>query len=89
MLERNGYRLIDEHEHTFENSSIHFSYARLDELDSFSGIGISDIPALEANSIQFRLLTLNQYLNLYTASSKDGYRRDVKEKNDQEKIDLI
>ena len=34
-------------------------------------------------------LTLDQYLNLYTASSKDGYRRDVKEKNDQEKIDLI
>ena len=35
MLERNGYRLIDEYEHTFENNGIHFSYTRLDELDLF------------------------------------------------------
>ena len=89
MLERNGYCLIDEHEHTFVKNGISFSYARLEELEPFAGIYISDIPILKANSIQFRLLTLDQYLKVYTASSKDGYRRDVKEKRDQEKIDLI
>lgn len=89
IVERNGYRLIDEHEHTFEKNGIHISYARLEELESFAGIGISDIPILEANHIRFRLLTLDQFLKVYTASSKDGYRMNVKEKKDQEKIDLI
>lgn len=89
MLERNGYFLIDEHEHTFEKNGIHISYASLEELELFAGINILDIPTLEADSIQFRLLTLEQYLKVYTASSKDSYRRDVKEKKDQEKIDLI
>lgn len=89
MLERNGYQLIDAHEHTFEKNGIHLSYARLEELESFAGIRISDIPTLEADSIQFRLLTLEQYLKVYTASSKDGYRMNVKEKKDQEKIDFI
>lgn len=89
MLERNGYRLIDEHEHTFEQNGIHLSYARLEELEPFAGIVISDIPILEANHIRFRLLTLEQYLKVYTASAKDGYRMNVKEKKDQEKIDFI
>ena len=89
MLERNGYLLIDEHEHTFEKNGIHLSYARLEELESFAGIAVSDIPILDANSIQVRLLTLEQYLKVYTASSKDGYRMNVKEKKDQEKIDFI
>ena len=89
MLERKGYRLIAEHEHTFEKNGIHVSYARLEELESFVGIAASDIPTLEAYSIQFQLLTLEQYLKVYTASSKDGYRMNVKEKKDQEKIDFI
>ena len=89
MLERNGYRLIDVHEHTFEKDGIHFSYACLEELELFAGISESDIAIFEANHIQFRLLTLEQYLKVYTASSKDGYRMNVKEKKDQEKIDLI
>ncbi len=89
MLERNGYCLIDAHEHTFEKNGIHFSYARLEELESFAGIAMTDIQVLEANYSQFRLLTLEQYLKVYTASSKDGYRMNVKEKKDQEKIDFI
>ena len=89
MLERNGYCLIDEHEHTFDKNGVHLSYARLEELESFVGIAVPDILILEADNIRFRLLTLEQYLKVYTASSKDGYRMNVKEKKDQEKIDFI
>ena len=80
VLERNGYHLIDAHEHTFEKNGIHFSYARLEELEAFAGIFVPDIAFWEANHIQFRLLTLEQYLKVYTASSKDGYRMNVKER---------
>ena len=35
------------------------------------------------------MLELEDYLKVYTASSKDGYRRDIKNKNDVRKIELI
>lgn len=89
MLERNGYFLIDEYEHTFEKNGIHISYASLEELGSFAGIAAEDISIVEGQGVWFLLLTLEQYLKVYSASSKDGYRRDVKEKKDWEKIDFI
>ena len=46
MLKRNGYRLIDEHEHTFEKNGIHLSHACLEELESFTGITVPIIPIL-------------------------------------------
>lgn len=89
LLQENGHRLVDEHEHTFEKDGIHISYARSEELGSFAGIAAEDIPIVDEQGVRFLRLTLEQYLRVYTASSKDGYRRDVKEKKDQEKIDFI
>lgn len=34
-------------------------------------------------------MELEDYLKVYTASLKDGYRKDVKNKQDHNKIDLI
>ena len=34
-------------------------------------------------------MELEDYLKVYTASSKDGYRKDVKNKQAHNKIDLI
>ena len=80
VLEENGYVLTDEHEHTFEKGGIAYSYARLEELESFAGIGMDEIAVCEAENVRFRLLSLRQYLKVYTASAKDGYRVNVKEK---------
>ena len=44
---------------------------------SYDGIGIN------------YLLDLHDYLKVYTASSKDGYRKNVKNKQDEQKIELI
>ena len=38
---------------------------------------------------QFKVLSLEQYLKVYTASSKDGYRINVRKKKDAEKIIMI
>ena len=89
MLEGKGYCLVDEHEHTFEKDGIHVSYARLEELEPFAGIFVADIPVMEIDHVRFRLLSLEQYLKVYTASAKDGYRLAVKEKKDLEKIAFI
>lgn len=58
MLERNGYQLIDAHEHTFEKNGIHLSYARLEELESFAGIASEDILIAEEQGVRFLLLSL-------------------------------
>ena len=84
-----GYILIDEHEHTFQKDDVFYSYASVEELESFAGINISDIRLVTNDDVQFSLLSLEQYLTIYMASSKDGYRINVREKKDQEKIEFI
>ena len=89
LLEKHGYRLIDEHEHTFEKEDVSYSYASIEELTPFAGITRSDIPLYEQNGVRFLLLNLQQYRRVYAASSKDGYRADVRGKKDADKIALI
>ena len=84
-----GYFLIDEHEHTFQKNNISYSYASIEELKSFTGIELSDIEQRCSNGIKFKLLSLEQYLKVYRASAKDGYRLTVREKKDNDKIAFI
>ena len=84
-----GYRLVDEHEHEFYNGSVTAAYASLESLKSFANIEISDIPLVEDNDTKYLLLELPDYLKVYEASSKDGYRKNVKNKQDNKKIALI
>ena len=73
ILEKNGYVLIDEHEHTFQKNNIFYSYASFEELESFAKISLLDIEEKIDCTVRFKLLSLEQYLKVYTASSKDGY----------------
>jgi len=88
-LETLGYVLTDENEHTFEKEGISFSYARIEELRSFAGISLDDIKTERRGEVSFKILSPEQYLAVYKASSEDGYRLNVKEKKDNEKIELI
>ena len=84
-----GYCLADEHEHEFSNGNITIAFAALESLTSFAGIDISTIPIVEDEGNRFLLLELSDYLKVYEASSKDGYRKNVKNKQDNIKISLI
>lgn len=88
-LEGTGYVLTDAHEHTFEKNGVSYSYAEIEDLTPFAGIDLAQIPKLEEQGVTFFVLTLSQYLQVYTASSKDGYRIHVRQKKDAEKIKLI
>ena len=48
-----------------------------------------EVVITDENGVRYYLLDLQDYLKVYTASSKDGYRRDTKNKNDNQKIELI
>ena len=89
ILIEEGYVLIDEHEHTFQKNEICYSYASLEELESFAKINLPDIECKSDFGVQFKTLSLEQYLKVYTSSSKDGYRINVRKKKDADKICFI
>ncbi len=89
VLESQGYTLTDAHEHTFLRDGMAYSYADIEELESFAGICAKDIDTREENGVRFLLLSLEQYLSVYKKSSRDGYRVNVRQKKDADKIRLI
>ena len=89
FLEAQGYVLVDEHEHTFARDGVAYSYADIEDLKSFAGINTEDIELHETDGVRFLLLSLEQYLAVYKQSSKDGYRVNVRQKKDADKIRLI
>ena len=89
LLEAQGYVLFDEHEHTFVRDGVAYSYADIEDLESFAGIHAEDIEMHEADGVRFLLLSLEQYLAVYQKSSKDGYRVNVRQKKDADKIRFI
>ena len=84
-----GYVLTDEHEHTFVRDGVAYSYADIEDLESFAGIRMKDIEMREADGVNFLMLSLEQYLAVYKQSSKDGYRVNVRQKKDADKIKFI
>ena len=89
FLEAQGYVLTDEHEHTFVRDGVAYSYAYIEDLESFAGINTESIEMHEVDGIRFLLLSLEQYLAVYKQSSKDGYRVNVRQKKDADKIRFI
>ena len=89
LLEAQGYVLADEREHTFVRDGVAYSYADIEDLESFAGINTEDIEMHEVDGIRFLLLSLEQYLAVYKQSSKDGYRVNVRQKKDADKIRFI
>ena len=88
-MEKENYVLTDQHEHTFTKDNVSYSYASIEELASFAGIMESDISEHNDGDARFKLLTLEQYLKVYTTSLKDGYRINIRQKKDEEKIVII
>ena len=89
LLEAQGYVLVDEHEHTFVHDGVAYSYADIEGLESFAGINTEDIEMHEVDGVRFLLLSLEQYLAVYKQSSKDGYRVNIRQKKDADKIRFI
>ena len=89
IMNDNGYVLYDLHEHAFEKSELSFAFASIESLTPFAGIDLTKIPIIEEKGVRYYLLELQDYLKVYMASSKDGYRKSIKNKKDEQKIELI
>lgn len=89
VLEGAGYVLVDEREHTFQKAGIAYAYASVEELEAFAGIPVQALGKQAREGVPFYLLSLEQYEKVYMASARDGYRREVRQKKDGEKLALI
>ena len=89
IMADSGYTLYDLHEHAFEKDGISVAFAPIESLAPFAGIGLAKIPIVTEMNCRYYLLDLPDYLKVYTASSRDGYRQQKKNKNDRQKIHLI
>ena len=74
LLENNGYKLVDLHEHTFEKYNYEFSFAGIENLEKYTEISANDISVITAKECQYKLLSLSQYLVVYEKFSRDEYR---------------
>ena len=89
MMEKLSYTLQDEEEHEFVKGDFRMAFASIENLEPFAGVDLNTIPLIADQGASYYLLELADYLRVYEASSKDGYRKNVKNKQDQQKIDLI
>lgn len=89
MMQSLGYALYDLQEHAFRKDDIRIAFAPIEDLSAFANVHICKKHLKTENGVQFYLMTLTDYLWVYTASAKDGYRKTNKHKNDQAKIDRI
>ena len=89
VMKEEGYFLVDLHEHTFQKHGIKVSFAYIENLTFFANVDITKIPKISEHGVSYYLLELSDYLKVYIASSKDGYRKSVKNKQDEDKIALI
>ena len=89
LMAGEGYQLIDEHEHEFIKDDTMVAFADISSLPSFAGINLSAIKTTAHNDVRFMELDAKQYLAVYTASQKDGYRKEKRGKNDALKVRLI
>ena len=53
VLEERGYVLLDEHEHTFVRDGVAYSYADIEDLESFAGINTEDIECTKQTAFAF------------------------------------
>lgn len=89
LMEENGYVLYDLHEHAFEKADVRVAFASIEDLTPFAGVELTGIPVIEESGARYFLLTLQDYWMVYTASSMDGYRKTKKNKQDEQKLQLI
>ncbi|MFU2181050.1 phosphoribosylanthranilate isomerase [Streptococcus hyovaginalis] len=86
MMNQLGYVLVDRHEHEFQKNGLSVEFGGLHSLPDFASVELEDLEELETQSVRYYLPTLEQYLKIYLASSKDSYRADKNNQKDFAKI---
>lgn len=89
VMENLGYHLVDRHEHEYQKDKLSVEFGGIHSLPEFAGVELDDLEEEETNGVHYYLPTLEQYLKIYQASSKDSYRAENNNQKDFAKIDYL
>ncbi len=86
IMKQLGYKLMDLHEHEFMKDNLSVEFGIIDTLPDFAGIQLSELEVHSTEGIKYYLLSPEQYLSVYQASSQDSYRAENNNFKDFDKI---
>lgn len=89
LMERFGYSMIDYQEHEFSDGYSQVGFSFIEDLETFAGVDYRSLEKVLECGAEYYVLSLDDYLNVYTKSSADGYRRTKNHGKDLRKIDII
>ncbi len=95
FMQMEGFTLVDEREHSFVRDGLEVNFGVMDgkggipSLEEFVAFDIRDIPICETEGAVYKLMSLEQYAQVYAHSRQDNYRADKSGHKDQDKIDRI
>lgn len=84
-----GFKLVDVKEHQFIKDEYDVAFADDNDLFDLSGVRPEDLKIKKNKRASYKLLNLEQYLNVYKFMLRDGYRQEKIGDADLKKIDLI
>jgi hypothetical protein len=97
FMQDEGYELTNLHEHFFQKGDIGVNFGVIDgnttntipSIEAFANIDPIDIPILQTDGAIYKLLTLEQYYQVYSKSLEDNYRNREGDGKDKNKIDIL
>lgn len=89
LMERFGYSVIDYEEHEFSDGYSQVGVSFIEDLETFAELDYRSLEKVLEGGAEYYVLSLDDYLNVYTKSSADGYRRTKNHGKDLKKIDIV
>jgi len=89
LMDSVGFTLHDAHEHEFQRGKIKIAFAGFSSLSDDLSIDPEKLKVNQISGASFKELSLEQYLSAYQYVLHDSYRKNIKNKDDQEKINFI
>lgn len=89
MMEQLDFILIDLHEHEFMKNDCKIGFAFIEDLMEFADVDYKNLQVVEDSGAKYYLLTISDYLKVYSKSLQDGYRRTKNNNKDLKKIEVL
>ncbi|MBU1202648.1 hypothetical protein KKH39_01220 [Patescibacteria group bacterium] len=89
IMEDFGFYLNNENEHQFLKDEYEVAFAQEDDLAKFIGDGVRDFKLVKQAGVNYRALSLEQYLLTYQTLLRDNYRQEKRGTADKDKIKMI
>lgn len=89
LMERLGYSMIDYPEHEFSDGYNQVGISFIEDLETFADVDYRKLQKVLEDGAEYYVLSLDDYLNVYTKSFADGYKRSKNRGKDLKKIKAI